>query len=96
LRPGVVWFGETLPVEAMRRAVEAAAAADLVLVAGTSSMVYPAAGLPEIARATGAWTVEINPERTALSGSADEWLEAASGEILPPLIEAAGLGGTPR
>jgi NAD-dependent deacetylase len=90
LRPGVVWFGEGLPIDAMRRATDAAAAADVCLVAGTSSMVYPAAGLPGVARAAGAWTVEINPERTALSDRVDERLEGSSGKILPALIEALG------
>lgn len=90
LRPGVVWFGEGLPADATRRATEAAKSADVCLVAGTSSMVYPAAGLPDVARAAGAWTVEINPERTALSHRVDERLQAASGKILPELIEALG------
>ena len=92
-RPGVVWFGEELPAEAFRRAADAATAADIVLVAGTSSMVYPAAGLPEIARHAGAWTVEINPELTALSDRVDERIAAASGLALPALLDAAGLGG---
>ncbi len=91
-RPGVVWFGETLPTEAFERATRAAAEADIVLVAGTSSMVYPAAGLPEIARRAGAWTVEINPERTALSDRVDERIAAASGAALPALLDAAAIG----
>ncbi len=91
-RPGVVWFGEPLPAEAFERAAEAAATADIVLVAGTSSMVYPAAGLPEIARQTGAWTVEINPEQTALSDRVDERVAATSGSALPALLDAAALG----
>jgi len=94
LRPGVVWFGEPLPIDAMQRAVKAAEGADVCLVAGTSSMVYPAAGLPDVARAAGAWTVEINPERTAISDRVDERLEAASGTILPELVEALGLDET--
>jgi NAD-dependent deacetylase len=91
-RPGVVWFGEALPEEALERAVGAAAAADIVFVAGTSSMVHPAAGLPEIARQAGAWTVEINPEPTALSDRVDERIAAASGSALPALLDAAALG----
>jgi len=91
-RPGVVWFGEPLPEEAFERAADAAAAADIVLVAGTSSMVYPAAGLPEIARRAGAWTVEINPDHTALSDRVDERIATTSGTALPALVEAAALG----
>ena len=56
-------------------------------------MVYPAAGLPEIARHAGAWTVEINAELTALSDRVDERIAAASGLALPALLDAAGLGG---
>lgn len=93
-RPGVVWFGEALPDEALSRAADAAAAADVALIAGTSSMVYPAAGLPEIAREAGAWTVEINPERTALSDRVDERFEAPSGVLLPALLCAARIDGS--
>ncbi|NIM01914.1 MAG: NAD-dependent protein deacylase [Acidobacteria bacterium] len=91
-RPGVVWFGEPLPEGAYEQAAEAAARADIVLVAGTSSIVYPAAGLPEIGREAGAWTVEINPERTAISDRVDERVPAASGSALPALVEASSLG----
>jgi NAD-dependent deacetylase len=91
LRPGVVWFGESLPPEAIETASRAAHEARLVLVAGTSGLVYPAAGLPGIARAAGAYVVEINPERTPLSGLADEHLASPAGEVLPLLAEAAGV-----
>ena len=43
-----------------------------MVVAGTSSMVYPAAGLPDIAHAAGAYVVEVNPDRTPLSDRVDE------------------------
>ncbi|NIM02266.1 MAG: NAD-dependent deacylase, partial [Acidobacteria bacterium] len=56
-----------------------------------SSIVYPAAGLPEIARRAGAWTVEINPQPTALSERVDERIAAPSGAALPALVEAAAL-----
>lgn len=91
-RPGVVWFGEALPEDAFERAARAAAGADIVIVAGTSSAVYPAAGLPEIARRAGAWTLEINPEQTALSDRVDERIVARSGSALPALLDAAALG----
>ena len=91
-RPGVVWFGEALPTKAVEHATAAANEADVVLVAGTSSMVYPAAGLPEIARRAGAHTVEINPERTDLSDRVHERIAGPSGTVLPALLDAAGLG----
>ena len=50
IRPNVVWFGEPLPDDAWQRSVDAVVNADLVVVVGTSSVVYPAAGLPELGR----------------------------------------------
>jgi NAD-dependent deacetylase len=94
LRPAVVWFGEALSEVTLARAHQAARDASLVLVAGTSSLVYPAAALPAMARAAGAYVVEINPEPTPLSGDVDERLAGPSGEILPRLLEAAGITNT--
>ena len=51
--------------------------------AAAAALVYPAAGLPEIAKAAGAYTVEINPELTPLSGLCDEVIQGKAGEILP-------------
>lgn len=93
LRPGVVWFGEALPGDAMARAERAAREAELVLVAGTSGLVYPAAGLPAVAAAAGAYVVEINPERTPLTPTVDEHLAGPSGEILPRLARLATVSG---
>jgi NAD-dependent deacetylase len=91
LRPGVVWFGEALPAEAIERAIEAARGAELVIVAGTSSQVYPAAELPRIARAAGAYVVEINPEPTPLTSEVDEHLGGPAGTLLPELAATAGI-----
>ena len=55
----------------------------LGFVVGTSAVVYPAASIPEIARAAGAYIVEVNPERTPLSPACDEVLRGPAGEILP-------------
>jgi NAD-dependent deacetylase len=62
-RPGVVWFGEVIDDDVLRRC-ERALDCDVFLSIGTSSVVYPAAGLLHAARAQGAFTVEINPETT--------------------------------
>lgn len=90
LRPAVVWFGESLPYDVLSRAEKAVRRAGLVLVAGTSSMVYPAASLPRIARDSGAYVVEINPQATPLSADVDMRLAGPAGRILPLLAEAAG------
>ncbi len=67
MRPDVVLFGEMLPAGAFERAAAKAAVCELCFVVGTSAVVYPAAAIPEIARAAGAYVVEVNPERTPLS-----------------------------
>jgi NAD-dependent deacetylase len=82
LRPGVVWFGEALPEGAMERATEAVRAADVLIVAGTSAQVYPAAGLISLASAV----IEINPEETPFSGDVTFSLRGTSAEVLPQLV----------
>ncbi|MFQ5798642.1 MAG: NAD-dependent deacetylase [Bacteroidota bacterium] len=86
IRPDVVWFGELIPVDAWERSVEACERADLFFCIGTSGIVYPAASLPGIARRSGAYVVEINPEYTMLSHSVDETLIGKAGEILPKIV----------
>ena len=83
LRPDVVLFGEMLPPGAFEFASERASECDLCFVIGTSALVYPAAGLPEIAKRAGAYVCEVNPEPTALSDRCDEVLMGKAGEILP-------------
>ncbi len=87
IRPGVVWFGEALPADAVQRAWSAADECDSMLVVGTSSIVYPAAELPEIVLAKGCPVVEINPTATPLSGLVSvSWRERAA-VALPALVE---------
>ncbi|MCH8964153.1 MAG: NAD-dependent deacylase [Planctomycetes bacterium] len=88
LRPGVVWFGEMLPPDALKAAQEAVGRCQAMLVVGTSSVVEPAASMAGWARAHGALVVEINLERTPLSEQADECLYGKAGEILPRLVSA--------
>ena len=83
LRPDVVLFGEMLPRGAFEFAAERAADCELCFVVGTSGLVYPAAGIPEIAKAAGAYVVEVNPERTPLSDLCDETITGKAGEVLP-------------
>jgi NAD-dependent deacetylase len=88
LRPDVVWFGEALPAGAFERAADAARLCELFLSVGTSSLVYPAAGLPFEALENGATLVEINPEETPLTAHADHVLRGRAGEGLPRLVAA--------
>lgn len=87
IRPDVVWFGELLPEEEWNHALRAAEGADVFLCIGTSGVVYPAASIPQLAKRHGAFLVEINPEPTPFTETADEFLQGQSGEILPTLCE---------
>ncbi len=85
MRPGVVWFGEQLPVGVFEAAADAARSADLFVAIGTSATVYPAAGLIEIAARAGALVVEVNVEETPLSDLADLRLIGPAAEQVPAL-----------
>ncbi|MFL5496286.1 MAG: SIR2 family NAD-dependent protein deacylase [Gemmatimonadales bacterium] len=90
LRPDVVWFGETLPEHALRRAREASAACDAFLSVGTSNLVEPAASLPWLAASTGATVAIVNRSmETQRSGSRIHHLVGRAGELLPALLAAA-------
>jgi NAD-dependent deacetylase len=88
LRPDVVWFGEALDGAAVNRALTAVHACEVLILVGTSGIVYPVAGFPLLARRRGARVVEINIEPTPLSEVADVVLTGPSGVVLPE-IEAA-------
>jgi NAD-dependent deacetylase len=87
LRPSVVLFGEMLPEDTMAAAVAAAVRSEVALVVGTSSVVWPAAGIPLMAQEAGATVIEVNPERTELTDRFDISLRGRSGEIIPRLLE---------
>lgn len=86
LRPGVVWFGEMLPEDALRRATAAMREAEVFLVAGTSAQVFPAAGLIPLAIERGATVIEVNPEETDFSADVTFALRGTAAGILPQLI----------
>ncbi|MBX6749355.1 MAG: NAD-dependent deacylase [Micromonosporaceae bacterium] len=92
VRPGVVWFGESLPADALKAAVDAAARCDLLLAVGTSGVVYPAAEIPEVAARHGAMVIQINPQPTALDGIAALNLRGSAASVLPALVAAAWPG----
>ena len=87
-RPAVVWFGEALPQEVLVLAYEEATFCDLFISVGTSAVVYPAAGLIELAHQAGACLIEVNPEPTPFSRVMDLRLAAPAGEALPALVDA--------
>ncbi len=89
LRPDVVWFGESLPREALDTAMEAARAAAVCLVVGTSAAVQPAASVAAVAGDSGALLAEVNPEPTPLTARAEHVFRAGAEEILPELLGGA-------
>jgi NAD-dependent deacetylase len=85
IRPDVVWFGESLPRDAIDNAFAAAQDCDVMLVVGTSGIVYPAASLPMVAKQSGATVLEINLEPTPFTDLVDHSFLGKAGEILPKL-----------
>jgi NAD-dependent deacetylase len=86
-RPAVVWFGENLPQAELDAAEAAVGRCDLMLVIGTSGVVYPAAGLALAAHQRGARVVLINPEPTELDAVASRCLRERAAQCLPSLME---------
>src|ERR1700739_2000864 len=89
VKTATISFGQGMPVEAMRRAEIETLAADLFIVAGSSLVVYPAAGFPEVAKRNGATLVIINREPTGLDGIADLVLNRSIGETLGAAVGIA-------
>ena len=85
LRPDVVWFGEMLPAGALECAAEEIRKADLLLVIGTSGVVYPAAGLVAIHDGL---SIEINPEASPLSSAFTFAIPETAVRAVPSIIEA--------
>lgn len=86
LRPGVVWFGEAIDPGVMQAAAAAARGCDLFLVAGTSGVVWPAAGLAGLARASGAQVLEFNLEPGGVSDQAHLFVRGDAAQTLPLLV----------
>ncbi len=88
LRPGVVWFGESLDREIISKAYELLTTnCDVLLVIGTSGLIYPVADFPFIAKSNDALVIEFNLERTPISQFADYSILGKSEETLPLLVE---------
>jgi len=90
MKPTVVFFGEAMPPVAVERAFDAARGCDLMLVIGSSLVVYPAAGVPVTAAEAGAPLVIVNAEPTPLDEMAAAVIRGRSGEVLPRLLELSG------
>jgi NAD-dependent deacetylase len=89
VRPGVVWFGESLPQEEWSLAKRATLACDLFLSVGTSSIVEPAASLARLAAQKRATTIQVDPNATQAQNSFSYELRGPAGVILPALLNQA-------
>ncbi len=89
VRPGVVWFGESLPDDVWRKALSAAKDCDVLLSIGTSGLVQPAAEIPRIALRHGAQVLHINVQPEPVEGDRKFSLEGRAAEVLPRLVEEA-------
>ena len=82
VRPDVVWFGESLPAQALDDAYEAAQHCQIMLVVGTSALVQPAASLPLVALQSNSFVVEFNSEATPISGAVDQVVQGPAAQTL--------------
>lgn len=88
LKPSVIFFGENIPFHALHESQKYAENADVVLVVGTSAVVYPAAGIPRTAKMNGAVIIEFNLEETEITSSlTDIFIKGSAGKTLPELLK---------
>jgi len=90
LKPTVVLFGEPMPHAAVKEAFALAREADVMLVVGSSLVVYPAAEIPVAAVRSGASLIVINAEPTPVDEFAAVVIRGKSGEVLPEIIRLIG------
>lgn len=86
LRPDIIWFGDILHPDVVSRATQVISQCDLFISIGTSGVVWPAAGFPQLAQDNGARCIEINPEPTEWSQLYNEIYRGPAGEVLPALF----------
>ena len=88
-KPAGVFFGEPIPLHAMQRSQEEAQSCEVILVIGTSAVVYPAADIPRVAKQAGAQRIEINLEPTDLTSEVSDFLiQEKAGVAIPQIIAA--------
>jgi NAD-dependent deacetylase len=86
LKPDVIFFGEALPEETLREATWRASRCDLLIVVGSSLVVYPAAYMPLYAKQAGARLVIVNLSATPADKIADIVIHAPAGEVMGQIL----------
>lgn len=87
LRPHIVWFGEALAAEDIERSAAAVTACDVMLIVGTSGLVYPAASFASLAKQAGAFVIEVNLDSTPNTGLVDAALQGRAKDLVPLLLQ---------
>jgi NAD-dependent deacetylase len=87
LRPDIVWFGDNLDQKVMKNALFIIANCDLFISIGTSGVVWPAAGFPQVAKDRGAFCIEINPEPNEASHLYDQSIRLSASGALERLFK---------
>lgn len=87
LRPHIVWFGEALAKEDLRKSYDALESCEMLLIIGTSGLVYPAASFAPVAKAAGAYVVELNLETTPSTELVDCSFQGRAKDLVPALLE---------
>ena len=85
LRPHIVWFGESLAQEDLDRSFQALRQCQILLIIGTSGIVYPAASFAPIAKEQGAFVVELNLDPTPHSDLVDVSIQGRAKDLVPLL-----------
>ncbi len=92
LRPECIFFGEMIPQLHLVRSQKVASQCDIMLVVGTSAVVQPASFMPVISKQSGAKVIEINPEKTPLTGTVSNYLiKGKAGHVMKRIIKEVGL-----
>jgi NAD-dependent deacetylase len=87
LRPHIVWFGESLQEKDLARCAKQLQTCEVLLVIGTSGVVYPAAGFTSIAKDAGAMVIEVNLDQTPQSDLVDISLRGRAKDLVPILLQ---------
>lgn len=87
LRPHIVWFGESLDPDDLDRSVAAVGSCEVLLIIGTSGVVYPAASFASLAKQAGSFVTEINVDPTPNSQLVDVAIGGRAAEIVPQLMK---------
>ena len=82
LRPDIIWFEDMLKEDIIAQANQKIIESDLFISIGTSGMVWPAASFPSLAKSSGSFCIEINPEETELSKLYDQVIRLPASDAL--------------